>query len=217
MSFYINNTNPNRPSAINSSALNGICEKVLIEVNKVFDACLYREENEPYTLTLSNFVPASPTYPLTFVTVDSIPSQPATLTSASIERLESRPNFANVTVTMSMPIQVNFTDANGVSGTASATFTINRTVILFVPPDSLSPVQVSASAFFSSQLGTFSDSTTLTGTGCLQIIIKVVALVDLLVPTFGYPCLPMCQMVDNNANVCANFFSQPIYPTTSSR
>lgn len=217
MSFYINNTNPNRPSAINASALNGICEKVLIEVNKVFDACLYREDNESYTLNLSNFVPANPIYPLTFVTADSIPGQPATLTSASIERLDSRPNFANVTVMLSIPIQVNYTDANGVSGTASATLTTSRTVVLFVPPDSLSPVHVSASAFFSSQLGTFTDNTTITGTGCLQIIIKIVALVDLLVPSFGYPCLPACQMVDNNANVCANFFSQPIYPTTSSR
>lgn len=217
MSFYVNNSNPNRPSAINSSALNGICEKVLIEVNKVFDACLYREDAEPYTLSLSNFVPASPVYPLTLVTVDSIPGQPATLTSANIERLDSKPNFANVTATLSIPLQVNFTDANGVSGTASATLTTSRTVVLFIPPDSLSPISVSASAFFSSQLGTFSENSSLTGSGCLQIIIKIVALVDLLVPTFGYPCLPACQMVDNNANVCANFFRQPIYPITSSR
>jgi len=216
MSFYINNANPNRPCAINASALNCICEKVLIEVNKVFDACLIREENEPYTLTLSNFVPANPTLPLTFITADSIPSEPAIVTSANIERLDCRPNFANVTVTLSIPIQVNYQDANGVAGTASATLVVTRTVVLFVPPESLSPVQVSSFAYFSSQVGTITDST-VTGSGCLQIIIKIVSLVDLLVPTFGYPCLPICQMVDSNANACPNLLCQPIYPTTTSR
>jgi hypothetical protein len=216
MSFYINNTNPNRPSSINASALNGICEKILIEVNRVFDACLFREDNEPYTLNLSNFVPANPTYPLTFVTADNIPGQPATITSASIERIESKPNFANVTVTLSIPVQVNFTDANGTPGTATSNLVVTRTVVLFVPQDSLSPVQVSAVAFFSSQIGSFTDNTTVSGTGCLQVITKIVALVDVLVPTFGYPCLPPCHTIENNnaSTVCPGFFNQPIYPNT---
>ena len=40
MSFYINNTNPNKPGVISGNPLNGICEKVLIETTKVFDACV---------------------------------------------------------------------------------------------------------------------------------------------------------------------------------
>ncbi|MDD2445703.1 MAG: hypothetical protein PHX09_02715 [Clostridia bacterium] len=215
MSFYINNTNPNRPSSINASALNGICEKILVEVNKVFDACLFREDNESYTLNLSNFVPENPTYPLTFITADSIPGQPAIITSANIERIDSKPNFSNVTVSLSIPVQVNFKDANDVNGTATSNLVITRTVVLFVPQDSLSSVQVSAVAFFSSQIGSFTDTTTVSGTGCLQIITKIIALVDVLVPTFGYPCLPPCQTIENESNVaCPGFFNQPIYPNT---
>lgn len=214
MSFYINNSNPNRPGAINASALNGICEKVLIEVNKVFDACMSREEDDPYTLTVSNFNPANPTYPLNFITVDSIPNQPATIVSANIERLEQKPNFANVTVNFSIPLQVNYTDANGVHGTASSTVNITRTVVLFVPQDSLSPVQVSAFAYFSSQLGSFTDNNTISVTGCLQIIIKIVALVDLLIPSFGYPCLPPCHETSESSSACPNFLTQPVYPGT---
>ncbi|MDD2227597.1 MAG: hypothetical protein PHH71_03360 [Clostridia bacterium] len=214
MSFYINNSNPNRPGVINSSALNSICEKVLIEVNKVFDACMTREENDPYILTVSNFNPANPTFPLNFITVDSIPNQPATIVSANIERLENKPNFANVTVNFSIPLQVNYTDANGVSGTASSTLNVTRTSVLFVPQDSLSPIQVSAFAFFSSQIGTFTDNNTLSVTGCLQVIIKIVALVDLLIPSFGYPCLPPCHEIKENASACPSFINQPIYPGT---
>lgn len=214
MSFYINNSNPNRPGSVNASALNGICEKVLIEVNKVFDACMSREDNDPYVLTVSDFNPANPTFPLNFITVDSIPNQPATIVSANIERLEQKPNFANVTVTFSIPLQVNYTDANGIHGTASSTVNVTRTVVLFVPQDSLSPVQVSAFAFFSSQLGSFTDNNTLSVTGCLQVIIKIVALVDLLVPSFGYPCLPPCHTMNDESEACPNFLTQPVYPGT---
>ena len=212
MSFYINNSNPNRPCSINSGALNNICEKVLIEVDKVFDACLSREDNVQYTLNLTNFNPASPTYPLTFVTADSIPTQPATITATSIERIEGRPNFANVSLTITIPLQVNFTDANGKPVTASASIVVNKSVVLFMPTDSLTPLQVSASAFFSGQIGTLTNDTTLNVTGCLQIIIKVLARVDILVPSFGYPCLPPCHELDNSQQSCPNFFNQPIYP-----
>jgi selenocysteine lyase/cysteine desulfurase len=40
MSFYVNNNNPNRPGPIYGNPTNGICEKILIETTKVFDACL---------------------------------------------------------------------------------------------------------------------------------------------------------------------------------
>ena len=212
MSFFINNNNPNRPCQINSNALSGVCEKVLIEVDKIFDACLSREDNVQYILSLSNFIPTTYAEPLTFVTADSIPTQPATITQTSIERIDSRPNFANVSLTLSIPVQVNFNDANGNPVTANATITTTRSVVLFMPQDSLTPLEVRASAYFSGQIGVLSDATTLTVTGCLQIIIKVIANVDILVPSFGYPCLPPCHELDVTPQTCQNFFNQPIYP-----
>ena len=212
MSFYINNNNQNRPCTINSNALNGICEKVLIEVNKVFDACLSRDDNLPYSLVLTDFFPASPALPLTFITADSIPTQPVVITATSIERIESRPNFANVSLTIAIPIQVNFNDANGAPVTARSTLTVTKSVVLFMPQDSLTPLQISANAFFSSQIGTLIDGNTLNVTGCLQVIVKVIAQVDILVPSFGYPCLPPCHELAQTDQNCPNFFNQPIYP-----
>ena len=53
MSFYINNTNPNRPGPINSNSLNGVCEKVLIEATKIFDSCVSRSTETGIILNLT--------------------------------------------------------------------------------------------------------------------------------------------------------------------
>ena len=210
MSFYINNCNQQRPSCINPNNLNNICEKVLIEVTRVFDACVSRVDGDIIPLTLTNFTPPGPVYPLTYVSATSIPTNPAVITATNIDRTDCRGNFANVTLTIDIPLQVTYTDANGASGTADSSVTVTRTVTLCVPQDSLTPIQITAIANASSTIGTFTSDTIVNSTMCIQIIIKVVALVDLLVPTFGYPCLPICQPMDNN--VCAALFNQPIYP-----
>ena len=57
MSFYINNTNPNRPGPMTTNPVTGICEKVLIETTKVFDACVSQTTETGIVLTLSGFNP----------------------------------------------------------------------------------------------------------------------------------------------------------------
>ncbi|MDD4816203.1 MAG: hypothetical protein PHQ62_03610 [Clostridia bacterium] len=210
MSFYINNCNQQRPSCINPSSLNNICEKVLIEVQRVFDACVSRIDGDIFALVLTNFTPPATVFPLTYISATTIPNNPATVTAINVDRTDCRGNFANVTLTIEIPLQVSYTDANGVSGTAESSITITRTATLCVPQDSLTPIEVIAVVNASSTIGTFTNENTVNATMCIQIIIKVVGLVDLLVPTFGYPCLPICQPADNN--VCVAFFNQPIYP-----
>ena len=212
MSFYINNNNPNRPGPINSSALNNICERVLIEANKVFDACINRDTITGAVITLSDFTPASPAEPLTYVSAQSDPTNPATISNVTIDRIESRPNYANVSATISIPITVSYIDANRVPGTATGTITVDRSAVLFVPQVALSPVEVKAVAAVSSDIGTISGSTA-TITYCIQTILKIVSEVDILVPSFGYPVLPPCQMPNPAQTECPGFFELPIYPT----
>ncbi len=212
MSFYINNNNPNRPGPINSSALNNICERVLIEANKVFDACINRDTITGAVVTLSDFTPASPAEPLTYVSAQSDPTNPATISNVTIDRIESRPNYANVSATISIPITVSYIDANRVPGTATGTITVDRSAVLFVPQVALSPVEVKAVAAVSSDIGTISGSTA-TITYCIQTILKIVSEVDILVPSFGYPVLPPCQMPNPAQTECPGFFELPIYPT----
>ena len=66
MSFYINNTNPNRPGPLSGNPINGICEKVLIETTKVFDACVSQTTETGIILPVTSFNPANPVQPQAF-------------------------------------------------------------------------------------------------------------------------------------------------------
>ena len=214
MSFYINNTNPNRPGPMTGNPVNGICEKVLIETTKVFDACVTQTTETGVILPLSGFNPANPALPLTYISaVNQLGSEP-TVTDLVIDRIDNSPNYANVSMTITVPITVTYRDANGVIGTATSSITVQKCSMLFVPQPSLSPVDIKVNAVFSSQIGTFIGDNTFTVTGCLQIVVKVTAVVDILVPSYGYPVLPPCQSCQTGS-VCPALDNLPLYPTAA--
>ena len=66
MSFFSGVRTDYIPGPIVNNPLKGLCEKVCIQVKKVFDACLKQQHIEGETLTLENFQPENPTFPLTF-------------------------------------------------------------------------------------------------------------------------------------------------------
>ncbi|MBP3345071.1 MAG: hypothetical protein J6K97_02590 [Clostridia bacterium] len=216
MSFYINNTNSNRPGPINGNALGGVCEKVLIEANKVFDACVSRSTETGIILNLTGFNPSNPALPLTFVSAENQIGSPVVVSDIVIDRIEQNPNYANVSMTITIPLTVTYRDANGVLGTATSSVVIQKCSMLFVPQPSLSPINITANALFSSISGVFSGESTFTVTGCLQILIKVTAQVDLLLPSFGYPVIPPCQACDTQNNICPGIEDLPLYPTATS-
>ena len=211
MSFYINNTNSAKPGPINGNAINGICERVLIETTKVFDACVCQTTESGVILQVSNFNPADPVFPLTYVSSQATTSN-AIITDLVIDRLDSCPNFANVSATISIPVTVTYRDANGVLGTATATVNVRKNVILFVPQPSASPISISATAIFSSEVGSFTGDSTFSVTACIQIVLKVTATVDVLVPSYGYPFIPPCQSAPETTCPGLNV---PLYPTAS--
>ena len=214
MSFYINNTNPFRPGPMSGNPTNGICEKVLIETTKVFDACVTQTTETGVILPLSGFNPANPALPLTYISaVNQLGSEP-TVTDLVIDRIDNSPNYANVSMTITVPITVTYRDANGVIGTATSSITVQKCSMLFVPQPSLSPVDIKVNAVFSSQIGTFTGDNTFTVTGCLQIVVKVTAVVDILVPSYGYPVLPPCQSCQTGS-VCPALDNLPLYPTAA--
>lgn len=210
MSFFINNRNNQKPACINSQQLKNICEKALIQVPRVFDACVHRIDGEVFNIALSNFSPSNPTLPLTYISTVNDNTLPVTITSLTVERGDGGGNFATVTATMNIPLIVTYTDANGVTGTATSSITITRTATLCVPQNSLTPIDITATAVFQSTIGSFPTDTTASITACVQIIFRVVGIVDLLVPTFGYPVLPLCQ--PQGDATCNAVFNTPIYP-----
>ena len=215
MSFYINNTNPNRPGPINANQINGICEKALIETTKVFDACVSQSTETGIVLTLSGFNPANPALPLTFISAQNQIGSEVTVSDIVIDRIEQTPNYANVSMVITIPLTVTYRDANGIIGTATSSVTVSKCSMLFVPQPSLSPIVIKASALFSSNIGTFSGEDIFTVTGCLQVLIKVTSVVDLLVPTFGYPVIPPCQACETISS-CPGIGDLPLYPTAAS-
>lgn len=212
MSFYINNNNTCRPGGLSGNPSSGLCEKALIEVTKVFDACRQQIVESGLTLTLTNLDPANPTLPLTFISATTILDNPATISDVVIDRLDQRPNFANVSGTVTIPIQVQYRDASGVLGTATSTITVPENVIMFVPQPSITPIDVSVFATFTATIGSINaEGNTATVTGCLNIILKVTAQVDILVPSYGYPVIPPCRQAESQ--VCPGSGELPLFPT----
>ena len=52
MSFFTNNASDRCPGRINGNPVNGLCEKVCVEAEKVFDACIRQTQEEGITLAL---------------------------------------------------------------------------------------------------------------------------------------------------------------------
>ena len=209
MSFYSNFKSDRCPGALTGNPLNGLTEKVCIQVEKVFDAGIRQTQLENYALTLTDLTPETVTYPLTFVSARSTTSE-ATVTNVVIDRQTDR-SCARVQATVSVPLEVLFTDAAGVEGSATATVTVNQDVLLLVPSPSIMPFTVKAVVSAVVADATYNAETQgFTASVCLTVILKIVMPVELLVPSYGYCAIPPAQ--DYAQEVCAGFFELPLYP-----
>lgn len=211
MSFYSNFHSDKCPGAITGNPLNGLVEKVCIQAEKIFDAGIKQTQLENYALTLTDISIANPTYPLTFVSARSTESQ-ATVTNLTVERQADKP-CARVQATVSVPLEVLFTDAAGLEGSATATVSINQDVLLYVPAPSIIPFTVQAVVSAVAPDGTYNpDTQGFTVSLCVTVILKIAMPVELLIPSYGYCVIPPAQ--EYSQEVCAGFFELPLYPQT---
>lgn len=212
MSFFSNFSSDRCPGPINGNPANGLCEKVCIQVNKVFDACLKQGQEDNVLIVLSQNTPENPTYPLTFVSAKSTSTE-ATLTGVSIDRLSDRPNFARVQATVGIPVEVIYTDANGVEGVGTGTASFSQDVILYVPEPSVIPYSLDAVVSLVAPEGTYIPENTFSVTCCVTIILKIVMETQILVPSYGYTAIPPCN--EYSQEVCSGFFELPLYPNSN--
>ena len=209
MSFYSNFQSDKCPGSITGNPINGLTEKVCIQAEKIFDAGIKQNQIEEYSLVLTDLTPENPTYPLTFVSARSLTAE-ATVTNLNIERQADR-SCARVQATVTIPVEVLYTDANGVDGSASATVSIPVDVLLFVPAPSIMPFTVRALASVVAPDGTFNAETEgFTASLCVTLILKISMPVEILVPSYGYCAIPPLQ--EYSQEVCAGFFELPLYP-----
>ena len=209
MSFFCNFKSDKCPGPINGNPLNGLCEKVCIEVKKVFDACMSQTQQTGLVLELSDYTPQNPAFPLTFVSAKSTSSK-GTVTNLIVDPIPDSKNSARVRADIVIPLSVAYIDANGVSGVATSKVTISEDIILNVPQPSIMPYEVEAVVSLISTEGTYTGEGQFTINCCVTIITKIVMEVELLVPSYGYVAMPPCQ--EYTQEVCAGFFELPIYP-----
>ena len=175
----------------------------------MFDAGIKQTRVENYSLTLTDNDPATVTYPLTFISARSTTAA-TTVTNLSIDRQPDK-RCARVQGTVSVPLEVLYTDANGVDGSATATYTTPIDVFLYVPTPSIMPFTVQAVASVVAPEGVFNEETSgFTVSLCVTLIVKVVMSVELLIPAYGYCVTPPLQ--EYSQEVCAGFFELPLYP-----
>ena len=210
MSFFCNFNSDKCPGPIKGNPLNGLCEKTCVQVKKVFDACISQTQLTGVVLTLDNFTPANPTYPLTFISAKNTVSK-GVISNLMVEPVSGeKPNTARVKTDVIVPVSVAYTDANGVDGVATATVTIPKDVILCLPSASIIGYDIEAVVSLVSNIGTYTGEGQFTVDACVTVILKVVMDVELIIPSYGYAVLPPCQ--EYTAEVCAGFFELPIYP-----
>ena len=209
MSFYSNFQSDKCPCAITGNPINGLTEKVCIQAEKIFDACIKQSQMENYTLTLTDLTPSNPTYPLTFVSARSTASE-GTVSNLNIERLADKP-CARVQATVSIQMEVLYTDANGVDGSANAVVSMPVDVLLYVPAPSIIPFSLRAVVSVVAPEGTYDTATQgFIVSLCSTVILKIAMPVELLVPSYGYCVLPPAQ--EYSQEICAGFFELPLYP-----
>ena len=209
MSFYSSTKLDKYPGVINGNAMQGLCERVCIQTNKVFDACMSQVQESNVTITITNPTPSNPVEPLTFVSLAGS-QEFATITNLVVDRFEDKPNFARVSCNVEIPVVVTYTDANGVTGTGEATIVVPKDVILYVPQASIIPYSINAFGAVVSPDGTYTGNLTFNVTCCTTVILRVVVNAELLVPSYGYCPLPPCQ--EYAPDQCQGFFNLPLYP-----
>ncbi|MDR1262564.1 MAG: hypothetical protein LBK46_03620 [Oscillospiraceae bacterium] len=234
MSFYsYKNGNPGScPGVIAGDALSGLQEKVCIQVKRVYDSCLQQDPLKDVKVKFTQFaaVPKTvctrggacvavdgdsanqPIAPIVFESCRSSTTQ-SEITSLTVERLCDRPCFARVRATIEVPIDILFSDAKCNEFIGRAVVTVHKDVLLSIPDESIVPYSIESMGSAICVSGSYIGDNTFQMTVCVTVVLKVLAEVEILVPSYGFCSIPPCE--EFAENVCDEFFSLPLFPPAS--
>ncbi|WP_251617365.1 hypothetical protein [Pumilibacter muris] len=193
-----------RAGAITGSPTAGLCERMCIEVKRVFDGCKEVFNNQSYVLELAG-IPPQATPPFTFV--EAVNYGATAFENVSVSSLEN--GKARISGDVVVPILVTFTDANGNAYTATSSLRLHRDVVLSVPAPTIAPYTIEVFSAFVSRIGSFISNEAVSVSACLVLIIKVIVIADILVPTYGNCVYPECV---DCGDICNEFLSLPLFP-----
>ncbi|MBR3750254.1 MAG: hypothetical protein IKK58_00620 [Clostridia bacterium] len=199
------------PGRINGDCTRGLTERVCIQVKKVYDSCIQQQQLDSVNVRITDICPCGVKFdaPITFVSCRSTTTK-GRVRDLCIERLCDRPNFARVRCKVDIPVEILFCDSCSNEGKGNGVITVNKDVILFVPDESIIPFSIESIASAICVQGCYLCDNTFRLTVCVTVILKVVAEVELLVPTYGFCRIPPCE--EFASEVCDEFFSLPLFP-----
>ncbi len=161
----------------------GLTCRMVIETKRVFDGCAFSDENVSLTLTTAEQL--SPQ--ANFVSARVVSGELVDYTVA-----DGSDGCCRVCGEVVTRFAVTYSDG-GVLHTVAAEYRETRELLLRLPVNgSLVPYTIEVQTAMSVSSGAVIGSNAVTVGGCLLQIIKVVAPVDILVPTYGYCKYPPC-------------------------
>ncbi len=135
---------------------------------------------------------SAPVPPITFESCRSSTTQ-AAIRNLSVERLCDRPCFARVRCTVDVPIDILFVDSRCVEYIGKGVVSVDRDVLLSIPDESIVPYTLEAMASAICVSGCFVGNNQFKMTVCVTIILKVLADVEILVPSYGFCTIPPAE------------------------
>ena len=135
------------------------------------------------------------------------------ISNLSIERLCDRPQYARVKCTVDVPVDVLFVDQRCQEWMGQTRIYVDKDVLLCVPEDSVVPFTIESLVSAICVSGTYIGNCTFEITVCVTVVLKVLAEVDIMIPTYGFCEVPPAE--EFAENVCDEFFSLPLFPQSS--
>ena len=135
------------------------------------------------------------------------------ISNLCIERMCDRPQFARVRCSVSVPVDVLFTDQRCQEWMGQATVCVDKDVLMGIPDDSIIPFTLESLVSAICVSGNYIGNCTFEITICVTVVLKVLAEVDIMVPTYGFCQIPPAE--EFAENVCDEFFSLPLFPQSS--
>ena len=234
MSFYSykNSGSTHCPCNLSGNEVfSGLNEKICIQVQRVYDSCLQQEQLDDKEVTITSYAQvansgcgcscnnndntetvaptSAPVPPITFESCRSTTTE-GTIRDLTVERLCDRPCFARVRCKIDVPIDILFTDAACREYIGRGMVTVDRDVLLSIPDESIVPYNIESMVSAICVSGTYLRNNVFELEICVTVVLKVLAKVEVLVPSYGYCEVPPCEEFADS--VCDEFFSLPLFP-----
>ncbi|MBR1820766.1 MAG: hypothetical protein IJ769_04000 [Clostridia bacterium] len=135
------------------------------------------------------------------------------ISNLSVERMTDRPQFARVRCTVDVPLDVLFLDQRCQEWMGQTVVKVDKDILLCIPDDSIIPFTLESLVSAICVSGSYIGNCAFDITVCVTVVLKVLAEVDILIPTYGFCQVPPCE--EFAENVCDEFFSLPLFPQSS--